>query len=90
MSNPAPHTCWLCERPLGSVVQLHHPVPKSKKGKVTVSVHPICHKTIHANFTKGELARIGTDRERMLANPAIAKFVAWVANKPSDFNAPTR
>jgi hypothetical protein len=83
-------TCWLCDRPLGTIVEWHHPVPKSKKGKVKVPVHPICHKTVHANFTNSELARIGADAEMVRANPAIAKFVAWVSSKPPDFNAPTR
>ena len=86
----APLTCWLCERPLGDIVQCHHPVPKAKKGKVKVSVHPICHKTIHANFTNNELARIGDEPFAIRAHPAIAKFVAWIANKPADFDAPTR
>ncbi|QZD91117.1 HNH endonuclease [Qipengyuania aurantiaca] len=85
-----PPTCWLCERPLGRRVQQHHPVPKSKKGRETVPVHPICHKAIHANFTNAELARIGDDREKVRENEAIAKFVAWVASKPPDFHAPTR
>ncbi len=71
-------------------MQWHHPVPKSKKGKVRVAVHPICHQAIHGNFTNGELARIGTDRDLVLANEAIANFVAWVSNKPPDFHAPTR
>lgn len=83
-------TCWLCDRPLGDIVEWHYPVPKSKKGKVKVPVHPICHKTVHANFTNNELARIGADAEAVRANPAIAKFVAWVSSKPPDFNAPTR
>jgi hypothetical protein len=82
--------CWLCGRPLGSVVQHHHPVPKAKKGKGTVPVHPICHQAIHANFTNGELARFGADRDRLLENAALAKFVAWVGSKPPDFHAPTR
>ena len=85
-----PLTCWLCERPLGEIMQLHHPVPKAKKGKGTVPVHPICHKTIHANFTNNELARIGDNPSVIHANPAIAKFVNWIANKPADFDAPTR
>ncbi|MDZ4274362.1 MAG: HNH endonuclease, partial [Erythrobacter sp.] len=38
--------CWLCSRPLGDIEQWHHPVPKAKKGKVKVPIHPICHKTI--------------------------------------------
>ncbi|NQX94149.1 MAG: HNH endonuclease [Erythrobacter sp.] len=83
-------TCWLCGRGFDTLIQWHHPVPKSKKGRGTVPVHPICHKTIHANFTNAELARIGDDPERVRANEAVAKFVKWVANKPPDFHAPTR
>lgn len=86
----APLTCWLCGRPFDTLQQWHHPVPKAKKGKGTVPVHPICHNTIHANFTNSELARIGDDVDRIRANQAIAKFVGWVANKPADFDAPTR
>ncbi len=82
--------CWLCERRLGREVQHHHPVPKAKKGRVTVPVHPICHRAIHANFSNAELARIGDDREALLTHPAVAKFVRWVADKPPDFHAPTR
>ncbi|MEM7690201.1 MAG: hypothetical protein AAF291_14375 [Pseudomonadota bacterium] len=65
-------------------------MPKSKKGRSTVPVHPICHKTIHTTFTNAELARIGDDSDRVRANEAVAKFVKWVANKPPDFHAPTR
>lgn len=83
-------TCWLCHRPLGRRVQQHHTVPKAKRGRETVAVHPICHRAIHANFTNAELARIGTDRARILVNEAIARFVGWVADKPPDFHAPTR
>ncbi len=83
-------TCWLCGRPFDTLMQAHHPVPKAKEGKGTVPVHPICHKAIHANFTNGELARIGNDRARLLDNAALAKFVDWVASKPPDFHAPTR
>lgn len=83
-------TCWLCGRPFETLIQWHHPVPKSKKGRGTVPVHPICHKTIHANFTNAELARIGDDPERIRENEAVARFVKWVARKPADFHAPTR
>lgn len=82
--------CWLCERPLGRRVQQHHTVPKSKKGRATVPVHPICHRAIHANFTNAQLARIGEDRAALLERDALAKFVEWVADKPPDFHAPTR
>ena len=53
-------------------------------------MHPICHKTIHANFTNAELARIGEDRETLIEKEAVAKFLRWIANKPPDFHAPTR
>ena len=75
---------------MGRRVQQHHTVPKSKKGRETVPVHPICHKTIHTIFTNAELARFGDDRERLLENEELAKFVAWIENKPPDFHAPTR
>ena len=88
--NEDPQTCWLCERALGERVEWHHPVPKSKKGRVTVPVHPICHRTIHVNFTNAELARIGKDVEDLRSAPAVAKFLRWIANKPPDFHAPTR
>jgi len=86
---PSPSVCWLCERELGTHTDWHHPVPKAKKGRLTVPLHPICHQAIHANFTNAQLARIGDDRESLLDNAALAKFVQWVANKPPDFHAPT-
>ena len=82
--------CWLCERPLGRKVQQHHTVPKAKKGRATVAVHPICHRAIHANFTNAQLAWIGEDRAALLKDEALAKFVDWVSDKPPDFHAPTR
>ncbi|MCL4673933.1 MAG: HNH endonuclease [Sphingomonadaceae bacterium] len=86
----AGESCWLCGRPIDTLIQWHHPLPKAKKGKAKVPVHPICHKAIHAQFTNSELARFGEDRARLLENAALAKFVAWLANKPPDFHAPTR
>lgn len=82
--------CWLCERPLGRRVQQHHTVPKAKKGRKTVPVHPICHRTIHAHFTNAELVRFGGAREPLLTHPDMAKFLRWIADKPADFHAPTR
>ncbi len=90
MTEEAGSICWLCSRPLGHVVQWHHPVPKAKDGRSTVPVHPICHRTIHANFTNAELARLGGEREALLDNHVVARFVRWIATKPPDFHAPTR
>ncbi len=82
--------CWLCERPIGRRVQWHHTVPKAKKGRETVPVHPICHRTIHAHFTNAELARIEGAREPLLELEEVARFLRWIADKPPDFHAPTR
>ncbi|AOL23034.1 hypothetical protein Ga0102493_112015 [Erythrobacter litoralis] len=90
MSAGEDRVCWLCGRPFATRIQWHHPVPRSKKGRTTVPVHPICHKTIHANFTNAELARIGDAPELIRAKPEIAKFVRWISTRPPDFHAPTR
>jgi hypothetical protein len=81
--------CWLCGRPTGKTIVWHHPVPKSRGGRDVVPMHPICQQTIMANFTNSELQRHGMDVEGLLANPAIRKFVDWVAKKDPDFTATT-
>ena len=82
-----PLPCWLCSRPTGSEVIWHHPIPKSRGGRDTVPMHPVCQNFLIANFTTSELQRHGMDAASLLADPAVAKFVAWVANKDPDFNA---
>jgi hypothetical protein len=83
-------TCWLCGRPLGRKVEWHHPVPKSRGGRDTVPLHPICHRTIHATMTNAELARLPPEGEVLRKVEDIARFVRWVAGKPPDFHAPTK
>lgn len=89
MSRERPEHCWLCGRELGRKLEWHHPVPKSRGGRETVALHPICHRTLHATFTNAELARIGDDREALLLKPEIARFLRWISGKPADFHAPT-
>ncbi len=79
--------CWLCGRPTGRAIVWHHPVPKSRGGRDVVPMHPICQQTLIANFTNSELQRHGMDVDGLLANPAIRKFVDWVAKKDPDFTA---
>jgi hypothetical protein len=85
-----PLDCWLCSRPLGAKVEWHHPVPKSRGGRATEPVHPICHRTIHATLGNADLARRYADAAALRAQPDIARFLAWIAEKPPDFHAPTR
>jgi hypothetical protein len=83
----APGVCWLCSRLLGKTIVLHHPIPKSRGGRETVPMHPICQQTLMANFTNSELQRHGMNVEGLLADPNIRKFVDWVAKKDPDFTA---
>jgi hypothetical protein len=74
-------------RPTAKMVIAHHPVPKSRGGRDTVPMHPICQQMLIANFTNSELQRHGMDVEGLLADPGVRKFVDWVANKDPDFTA---
>jgi hypothetical protein len=89
MSRADNATCWLCGRRLGEVVEYHHPAPKSRGGRATVPIHPICHRTLHQTFSNAELAVFGDSVAAIRADPRIGRFLAWIATKPPDFHAPT-
>ena len=88
MSESGP--CFLCGRPLGRRVELHHPVPKSRGGRDVEPVHPICHRTIHAALSNRELADGFAGAAELRAHPDIARFLEWIRDKDPDFHAPTR
>ena len=71
-------------------MEWHHPVPKSRGGRETVPIHPICHRTVHATLTNAELERGYADAASLRAHPQIARFIEWVSDKDPDFHAPTR
>jgi hypothetical protein len=87
----APPICALCGRPVppGVPQSRHHLVPRLRGGKggATVLLHQVCHKEIHATLTETELARRFNTPEALRAHPHLAKFAAWVAKRPPDFNA---
>jgi hypothetical protein len=82
--------CWLCGRPLGAKVEWHHPKPKSRGGRETVPVHPICHRTMHATFENTALDRLAEEGRHPSKEPEMRSFMRWIAGKPPDFHAPTR
>ncbi|SKB62562.1 hypothetical protein SAMN06295920_104290 [Rhizorhabdus histidinilytica] len=53
-------------------------------------LHPICHRTIHTHFSNAELARLPADPGPVRQHPEVARFLAWITDKPPDFHAPTR
>lgn len=78
--------CGLCGRPLGThLIQEHHLIPKTFKGRVTAPMHKMCHQKIHATFSERELYTYYHTFERMLEHEEIVKFVKWINNKPLDF-----
>lgn len=90
MSDAASPRCFLCGRPLGRKIEWHHVVPKSRGGRDTEPVHPICHRTIHASLSNKQLEREYSSADALRAHPEIATFIGWVAGKHPDFHAPTR
>ena len=50
-------------------------------------LHHICHREIHATLTERELARHYYSVEVLLTHPRLAKFAAWVARRPVDFQS---
>ncbi len=84
--------CPLCGRPLGdpSRAERHHLVPRSRGGRETVLLHPVCHRKIHSLFTEAEIARHYPSIAALRRHPEVRKFVRWLADKPPDFRAPTR
>ena len=89
MTEPNVAICWLCSRPLGERVDWHHPIPKSRGGRAKVAIHPICHQTLHARFSNGELQRLGQDVATLRFDPEIARFLTWIEDKDPDFHVPT-
>ena len=84
---PGPSLCPLCGRALesGASVDEHHLVPRSHGGKIKTRMHRICHRKIHATLSERELALQFNTWEALQAQPEIATFVRWVANKPPAF-----
>ena len=65
-------------------------VPRSRGGTQKQVLHRICHRQVHALFTETELARDYATVQALLAHPDVARFVAWVRNKPPGFMERTR
>lgn len=83
--------CPLCMRPIPKAQRdAHHLIPKSRGGVETVILHRLCHRQIHALFTETQLARHYSTVEALKAHPEIAKFVAWVGDKPNHIRANIR
>lgn len=78
--------CPICGRELGDkLIEQHHLIPKTFKGKELISIHKVCHRMIHATFCERELQKYYHTVERILSDEKVQRFVDWVQNKPLDF-----
>lgn len=78
--------CPLCGRKINTGGgSLHHLVPKTFKGKVTVNLHRICHNKIHSLFTERELLHYYNTIERLHESEEMQKFIKWLERKDPDF-----
>ena len=82
-------SCPLCNRIMlvGTSVDKHHLVPKSKGGGDSYWVHKICHQKIHSLFTNKDLAEEYNTFEKLKQHFEIDKFIKWVSNKDPEFYA---
>ena len=91
MQDDDPPICPLCRRPIppGAPHSLHHLTPKLRGGKggPVVRLHAICHKEIHATLSESELARDYASIEALRTHPRLARFIAWVAQRPPEFTS---
>ncbi|MEM8571974.1 MAG: HNH endonuclease [Pseudomonadota bacterium] len=83
--------CGLCHRPIPPDVpqSQHHLIPKLRGGKggPTVLLHHICHREIHATLSEAELARDYNTLDALRAHPRLARFITWIAKRPTSFRS---
>lgn len=79
--------CPICKREMvkGISVDEHHLIPKTFKGKETVTIHKICHRKLHSVFSEREMFKYYHTIERLLEHEEIQKFIKWVSKKHPEY-----
>lgn len=78
--------CCICHRPLGNIlIEDHHLIPKTFKGKDVVPIHKMCHQKIHATFSERELLNYYHTPERIRDHSEMIKFIAWIQKRPIEY-----
>jgi 5-methylcytosine-specific restriction endonuclease McrA len=95
--------CELCGRPDTELTR-HHLIPRArhKKGQIRRNFDKTeltgrlamlcraCHKYVHTVLTERQLADEYNTVRQLLAHPEIAKFVCWIAKRPSGLRVSSR
>ena len=74
----------------GPSLDRHHPLPRSRGGRETVTMHKICHRAIHAMLSERELADGYADFGALRTHPTLAQFIVWVKKRPPEYYDRTR
>ena len=74
--------CVFCD--LDVLTREHHIVPRSKKGKVTVSACETCENYIHKTWTHNELRDTFNSVSSIQQNDGFQKFLKWRRKQSSD------
>lgn len=78
--------CPICRREMPeSTFSEHHLIPKTFKGKETVTLHMICHNKLHSSISEREMLKYYNTIERLLGHEEIQKFVKWVSKKDPEY-----
>jgi len=94
--------CELCAR-TGVKLTRHHLIPltrhankRARKQSTREQRHEVawlcrpCHSQVHALLTEKQIEREFNTVELLAAHPDIARFVAWIREKPPGFRPTTR
>lgn len=73
-----------------SQMNKHHLVPKSRKGKITVTLCIPCHKQIHAVYSEKELEREFPTLDELLEAEAMQSWIAWIRKRKPTARIATR
>lgn len=79
--------CPVCKRLTPpNLIEKHHLIPKSKKGKETASVCVSCGDMLHKIFSLKEMRDNYNTIDKILEHEDIIKWVKWISKKPNDFS----
>ena len=82
--------CQICQREIpDDCVEKHHLVPKSRKGRESITVCINCGDQIHKLFTNKELEKTYNTLESLIATEKVQKWAAWISKK-KDYRVPRK
>ncbi len=100
-NNDRPERCELCARAVPRLTR-HHLIPRTRHSnrrnkrdfdrsevheRIAWLCRP-CHDHLHARFTEKTLEREFNTLEALRGDPEIARFVAWIQDRPAAFRPP--